>query len=168
MGSDVYTVPPEHRYRIFLDEGDSHVDCVAQGIRSLMELCADLQLKSQYAPKHALSPYEKKHFLEAEACTFCGHKDELVREHCHFTGAYRGAACKSCNARLALRRLPCLAHNFSGFDSGPVIRALAELRGECDYDITPLNRSSEKMIYLLHLWPTTVPRLPLHPQRQPR
>ena len=126
MGSDVYTVPPEHRYRMFLDRGDSQVDCVARGIRSLMELWADLQLKSQYAPKHALTPYEEEQFLEAKACSFCRREGELVREHCHFTGAYRGAACKSCNARLVLRRLPCLAHNFSGFDSGPVIRALAE------------------------------------------
>ena len=105
MGSDVYTVPPEHRYRMFLDEGGSHVGCVVRGIiRSLMELWADLQLKSQYAPKHALSPYEEERFLEAEVCNLCGRKDELVREHCHFTGAYRGAACKSCNARLVLQR----------------------------------------------------------------
>ena len=143
MGLDVYTVPPEHRYRMFLDEGGSHAGCVVRGVRNLMELWADLQLKSQCAPKHALSPYEEGPVLEAEACSFCGRKDELVREHCHFTGAYRGAACKSCNARLVLCRLPCLAHNFRGFDSGPVIRALAELRGEYDYDITPINRSSE-------------------------
>ena len=78
-GSDVYTVPPEHRYRMFLDEGGYPVGCVARGIRSLMELWDDLQLKSQYAPKQSLRPYEEGQFLEAEVCSFCGRKDELVR-----------------------------------------------------------------------------------------
>ena len=87
MGSGVYTVPPEHRYRMFLDRGGSQAECVVRGIRSLMELWDDVQLKSQYAPKHAPSPYEEGQVLEAKVCSFCGRKGELVREHCHFTGA---------------------------------------------------------------------------------
>ena len=34
--------------------------------------------------------------------SFCGYDEELkkVRDHCHFTGDYRGAAYNKCNLRL--------------------------------------------------------------------
>ena len=66
---------------MFLDRRGSQVACVVRGIRRLMELWADLQLKPQYAPKHVLTPYEEAHFSNAKACSFCGHEGELVREH---------------------------------------------------------------------------------------
>ena len=79
MGSDVYTVPPEHRYRMFLDRGVSQVDSVVRGIRSLMELWADIQLKSKYAPKHALTPHEEEQFLEAQELSV----DGALGKHAH-------------------------------------------------------------------------------------
>ena len=38
VGSDLYTPPPEHRRRAFLDEdGDSEVGCMARGLQALLE-----------------------------------------------------------------------------------------------------------------------------------
>ena len=42
----------------------------------------------------------------------------VVRDHCHFTGKYRGAAHQHCN--LMYRRcytIPAYFHNFTGYDS---------------------------------------------------
>ena len=65
-----------------------------------------------------------------EVCYLCGLKPcakGLVREHCHWTGAYKGAACHSCNAKLVFKSIPVYFHNMADFDHVPLIRAIAEM-----------------------------------------
>ena len=53
-----------------------------------------------------------------------------VRDHCHFTGKYRGAARNSCN--LQCRKpliLPVIFHNLQGYDSHLFIKQLAKVEG---------------------------------------
>ena len=80
-----------------------------------------------------LTKAEQKSFNEAETCHIC--KEELladkVRDHCHFTGKYRGAAHNSCN--LQCRKpmiLPVIFHNLQGYDAHLFIKQLACLPGE--------------------------------------
>jgi Recombination endonuclease VII len=43
--------------------------------------------------------------------------DITVRDHCHITGKYRGAAHKSCNLNYKLPKFyPVIMHNLSGYD----------------------------------------------------
>ena len=46
-----------------------------------------------------LTPTEQKSFDEAKTCHICNKelREDKVRDHCHFTGQYRGAAHNSCN-----------------------------------------------------------------------
>ena len=56
-----------------------------------------------------------------------------VRDHCHFTGEYRGAAHNSCN--LQCRKpsiLPVMFHNLQGYDSHLFIKQLAKVKGKLD------------------------------------
>ena len=51
-----------------------------------------------------------------------------VRDHCHFTGKYRGAAHKDCN--LKCRKplfIPVLFHNLQGYDAHLFIKQLAKI-----------------------------------------
>ena len=84
-----------------------------------------------------LTHTEQKSFDKAETCYIC--KKELltdngvdkVRDHCHFTGQYRGAAHSSCN--LQCRKpmiLPVIFHNLQGYDAHLFIKQLACLPGE--------------------------------------
>ena len=80
-----------------------------------------------------LTPDEQISFDKAETCHIC--KKELltdkVRDHCHFTGQYRGAAHNSCN--LQCRKpmiLPVIFHNLQGYDAHLFIKQLACLPGE--------------------------------------
>ena len=82
--------------------------------------------------KLKLTQEEQKSFEEAEFCHFC--KKELlkdrVRDHCHFTGEYRGAAHNSCN--LKCRKplvLPVIFHNLQSYDAHLFIKQLASLPG---------------------------------------
>ena len=84
-----------------------------------------------------LTHAEQISFDKAETCHIC--KKELltdngvdkVRDHCHFTGQYRGAAHNSCN--LQCRKpmiLPVIFHNLQGYDAHLFIKQLACLPGE--------------------------------------
>ena len=80
-----------------------------------------------------LTRQEQISFDKAETCHIC--KKELlsdkVRDHCHFTGQYRGAAHNSCN--LQCRKpmiLPVIFHNLQGYDAHLFIKQLACLPGE--------------------------------------
>ena len=51
-----------------------------------------------------------------------------VRDHCHWTGRYRGAAHSGCNLALRkLRRIPVVFHNLAGYDGHIIIQAVAKV-----------------------------------------
>ena len=87
-----------------------------------------------------LSPEEGKDFKSAKVCHIC-EKEVLVckktgeifkvRDHCHFTRRYRGAAHNKCN--LNCRKplfLPVVFRNLQGYDSHLFIKQLAKVKGE--------------------------------------
>ena len=80
-----------------------------------------------------MSSKEQKSFNEAEICHICKKelKDDKVRDHCHFTGKYRGAAHNECNLRCRKPMiLPVVFHNLQGYDAHLFIKQLASLSGE--------------------------------------
>ena len=61
-------------------------------------------------------------FQQSNSCWICekliSHDDEKVRDHCHVTGKFRGAAHWSCNINLQLtKNVPVIFHNLRGYDS---------------------------------------------------
>ena len=92
-----------------------------------------------------LTRAEQKLFDEAEICHICNKelKEDKVRDHCHFTGQYRGAARNSCN--LQCRKplvLPVIFHNLQGYDAHLFIKQLASLPG----DLNCIPSTEEKYI----------------------
>ena len=80
-----------------------------------------------------LTKKEQASFDKAENCHICKKelKSDKVRDHCHFTGQYRGAAHNSCN--LQCRKpliLPVVFHNLQGYDAHLFIKQLSGLPGE--------------------------------------
>ena len=87
-----------------------------------------------------LTPQEQKDFQLAKVCHICEQDlkiDEVtghmckVRDHCHFTGEYRGAAHFDCD--LKCRKpliLPVIFHNLQGYDSHLFIKQLSEVSGD--------------------------------------
>ena len=66
-----------------------------------------------------------------------------MRDHCHFTGEYRGAAHNECN--LKCRKpliLPVIFHNLQGYDAHLFITQLAKVSG----DLTTIPFTEDKYI----------------------
>ena len=69
-----------------------------------------------------------------------------VRDHCHYTGKYRGAAHKICNLMYNTpREIAVIFHNGSSYDYHFIIKGLAE---EFDGDFECLGENKEKYITL--------------------
>ena len=65
-----------------------------------------------------------------------------VRDHCHYTGKYRGATHKICNLIYNTpREIPVIFHNGSSYDYHFIIKRSAE---ECEGDFECLGESKEK------------------------
>ena len=69
-----------------------------------------------------MSAEEEERFQLTDSCWICdklfGVGDDNVRDHCHITGKYRGAAHWSCNIDLKLsKKIPVIFNNRRGYDS---------------------------------------------------
>ena len=71
-------------------------------------------------------------------------KYHKVRDHCHYTGKYRGAAHDICNLRYKIpEEIPVLFHNGSTYDYHFIIKELAE---EFEGEFVCLGENTEKYI----------------------
>ena len=79
-----------------------------------------------------------KDFYDATICWMCkgefnDNKNYKVRDHCHFTGRYRGAAHNKCNLKYRKPNFtPVVFHNLSGYDSHLFIKNLGFSAGNID------------------------------------
>merc|ERR1712112_331706 len=56
------------------------------------------------------------------------HNNIVVRDHCHWTGKFRGAAHQHCNIMFRKTyNIPCFFHNFTGYDSHHLFKNLSSL-----------------------------------------
>ena len=84
------------------------------------------------------------HICEKEFCTDNNKERRKVRDHCHYTGKYRGAAHSKCNLSYKIvKEIPVLFHNGSAYDYNFIIKYLArELKGNSEC----LGENTEKYI----------------------
>jgi hypothetical protein len=94
-----------------------------------------------------LNEEEEIKFQKANKCHFCNEEfddeDIKVRDHCHLTGKFRGAAHQSCNLNVRTSlKIPIFFHNGSGYDFKHFIRKLYKI----DKNIKILPHTEEKYI----------------------
>ena len=72
--------------------------------------------------KNLIMTEEEENFQSSNTCSICEKliedDDEKVRDHCHITETFRGAAHRSCNINLQLtKKILVIFHNLKGYDS---------------------------------------------------
>ena len=93
-----------------------------------------------------LTKEEEDNYNKENTCYICrkDFNDDKIRDHCHFTDKYRGAAHNTCNLRYKVpKNIPVIFHNGSTYDYHFIIKELAcEFEGnfEC------LGENTEKYI----------------------
>ena len=78
-----------------------------------------------------LTPKQWKKYNKASRCHISfkqfgdSKKGPQVRDHCHYTGHYRGPAHRNCNLMYRIPSyIPVVFHNLSGYDAHLFIREL--------------------------------------------
>ena len=99
------------------------------------------------AKKMIFGEKEKDRFNKETKCWICKGEfkedDKKVRDHCHFTGRYRGSAHNSCNLKYRKPNfIPVVFHNLSGYDSHLFIKNLGFTAG----NINCIPNNEEKYI----------------------
>ena len=77
---------------------------------------------------------DREKFISATHCFICEEKFEKakdkVRDHCHFTGKFRGAAHKECNLLYRVPTfIPVFLHNLKNYDAHFIVKALGCVPG---------------------------------------
>ena len=99
----------------------------------------------------SLTTEEKIHYNKQKICYICkkefnnnDKKQQKVKDHCHYTCKYRGAAHNICNLRYKVpKEIPVVFHNSSTYDYHFIIKELVK---EFDGNFDCLGENTEKYI----------------------
>ena len=129
---------------------ESEDDDVAQiFVDTLEENIKQIYKQFKFPKKMIFTKADAKMYSEATTCHICdGEFSEggeiKVRDHCHFSGKFRGAAHNSCNINYkAPKFFPVVFHNLSGYDSHLFIK---KLHGDNGEKINCIPNNEEKYI----------------------
>ena len=105
-------------------------DCVEKFCEQIISEAKRLYNSFPELPMKPLTKSQLKEYKRATKCHICfkpfGDRGK-VRDHCHYSGLYRGAAHFSCNLQYKIPSyIPVIFHNLAGYDAHLFIRELAK------------------------------------------
>ena len=106
-------------------------DCVSKFCKTIMLEAKRLYRSAPQKPMYELNDRQLEEHKNAKKCHICFKeffsKDIKVRDHCHYTGRYKGAAHSSCNLMYKISDyIPVVFHNLAGYDAHLFIKELAK------------------------------------------
>ena len=107
------------------------LDCVEKFCEHIISEAKQLYNSFPEKPMAPLTKSQLKEYKRATKCHICfkpcSEKKRKVRDHCHYSGLYRGAAHSSCNLQYKIPNyIPVIFHNLAGYDAHLFIRELAK------------------------------------------
>ena len=106
-------------------------DCVNKFISMMLkeyEYCKNV-MREYFNKNLMMSAKEEEMFQSSNKCWICNKLfdlvDENVRDHCHISGKFRGAAHFSCNVNLKItKKVSVIFHNLRGYDSHLIMKEI--------------------------------------------
>ena len=122
------------KLRSYVKENEEDPDTIDVFINWLEE---DVKIISELGnEKMIITAEEEEQFKQASNCWICGkllNIDDRVRDHCHYTGRYRGTAHNICNLKYSKpNNISVFFHNLTGYDSHLFIKKLNTTSGAID------------------------------------
>ena len=90
--------------------------------------------------------HDKTAYDNSTLCHICNEElgNDRVRDHCHLSGKFRGAAHEICNLKYNVPKFfPVVFHNLSDYDSHLFIKTLGNSKG----DISCISNNEENYIF---------------------
>lgn len=151
-------IPCGYAYCV-ITNGKLHKFRVNRGKNCVQDFFHDIQkevkkIKDRYRNGLSMRPLtedDEQEFQLSTSCSICKHefKDTSikVRDHCPFTGYYRGAAHSSCNAIFTLKtaKVPIIFHGFRNYDSHLLIQGFEKYGDR----ITVIPSNTEKYMSII-------------------
>ena len=105
-------------------------------------------IKQYFNKRLIMTNEDEEIYNNSHICWIC--KQELntdkVRDHCHVTGKFRGAAHNKCNLKLRIpRKLPIIFHNLQGYDGHIIFKELNNF----DVDIAVIPKGIDKYMSII-------------------
>ena len=127
------------------------LDCMDKFMEVMDSLNTEIQrVFHKTMPMKKLTPEQQHEFMHASECYCCqekfsGQERQKVRDHCHITGEYRGAACSPCNLNALniiakSHMIPAIFHNLKGYNIHHIMKNLGQ------HNVNILASSSEKIM----------------------
>ena len=145
-GFAFHLVSPFLQMEPFLKRGENESENL--GEKFILEIISAVRNAHLSLPKKEMDPLTKlewKKFREAQVCWLCRKEfgDEnlrKVRDHCHYSGKFRGAAHQSCNLKFQRPKFtPVFFHNLQNYDSHLFVRAMGLVDEVLDLKCIPNN-----------------------------
>ena len=100
-------------------------------------------MKKHFNKNLIMSEEEEHLFQQSNSCWICkkliDNDEEKVRDHCHVTGKFRGAAHQNCNVNFQLtKKVPVIFHNLRGYDNHYLIFCVLN-KFDVNIDVIPNN-----------------------------
>ena len=121
-------------------------DCVEKFVEYIEEGIKRLYETFPRQPMTKLIDVLKREHEAAEKCHIClkefnDPRNRKVRDHCHYTGLYRGAAHNNCNLKYLIPDyIPIVFHNLSGYDAHLFIKELGRRFNKNDIGVIAENK----------------------------
>ena len=104
-------------------------DCIERFCEHIISEAKRLYTTFPERPMVPLTKSQLKEYRKATKCHICFNElgENKVRDHCHYSGLYRGAAHTMCNLRYKIPKyIPVVFHNLAGYDAHLFICELAK------------------------------------------
>ena len=101
-------------------------------------------INKHFNKKLKMTIEDEENYQNSQNCWICNEKviKDKVRDHCHITGKYRGAAHSKCNLKLKIpRKIPIIFHNLEGYDGHLIFRELNNFK---NIDIQVIPKTNER------------------------
>ena len=118
-------------------------------IKSILEeykYCKKIMKK--HFNKNLIMTEEEDLFQKSNNCWICkkfiSNDEDKVRDHCHITGKFRGAAHRNCNVNFQLaKKVPVIFHNLKNYDSHLIFNEIDKF----DVKIKVIPNGLEKYVF---------------------
>ena len=108
-------------------------------------------INNRFNKKLKMTIEDENNYQNSQGCWICYEKldKDKVRDHCHITGKYRGAASAHSQYNLKLKipkKLPIIFHNLEGYDGHMIFK---ELNNFDNTDIQVIPKTNEKYMSII-------------------